>query len=210
MKELLDELIENDWIKSQKVFDTMMKVDRADFSPINPYKNCSQPIPCDVVISSISSPLIHAFSLESLKDHLKEGYTALDVGFGSGDITVAMSKMMNDNGHVVGIDINKTLYDFGKTNIMKHHKKLLDDKKIELILGDGKLGFKSKAPYNCIYVGVGTNEPPKALLEQLVIGGRLVIPIGPKGSHYIYLIDKLQNGKFKYTKTISVNFSPLL
>ena len=45
---------------------------------------------------------------------------------------------MNDKGCVVGIEINKTLYDFGKNNISKHHKKLIDSKNIELILGDAK------------------------------------------------------------------------
>ena len=130
MKELCDELELERWIQSPKVRTAMMQVDRADFASTNPYQNFPQPIPCNVVISA---PLLHAYCLEALKDHLTEGSTVLDVGFGSGYLTVAMSKMMNDKGCVVGIEHMKELYDLGTQNICKHHKDLIDNKKIELI-----------------------------------------------------------------------------
>ena len=100
MGELCNELIAKGWMKSKKVFDVMMSVDRADFSPTNPYENNPQCIGYNVVISA---PLLHAYCLEALKDHLTEGSKALDIGFGSGYLTVAMSKMMNDKGKVIGI-----------------------------------------------------------------------------------------------------------
>ena len=207
MEELCKELVEKQWIQTQKVYDVMMKIDRIDFAPTNPYQNYSQPIPCDLVIST---PLLHSYCLEALREHLKPGCTAMDVGFGSGYLTVAMSKMMNDQGCVVGIDIKKELYEFGKTNISKHFKNLLDKKKIELVLGDGKLGYKKKAPFKCIHVGVSAIEPPQELLEQLEVGGRLVMPLGKIGDQHIYLIDKLSNGKFEYIKGLSVRYSPLI
>ena len=186
----------------------MMQVDRKDFAPTNPYENNPQRIGCNVVISA---PLLHAYCLEALKDYLKEGNTVMDVGFGSGYLTVAMSKMMNDKGCVVGIDIKKEIYDFGFTNISKNHKNLLDNNKIELVLGDAKVGYKKKAPYDCIHVGVSSNQPPKILLEQLKIGGRLVMPLGsPHDDQYIFIIDKLENGKFKYQQGLSVRYTPLI
>ena len=207
MEELCKELVENQWITTQKVYDIMMKIDRIDFAPTNPYQNYPQLIPCDLVISA---PLLHSYCLEALSDHLKPGCTALDVGFGSGYLTVAMSKMMNDQGYVVGIDIKKELYEFGKKNISKHFKNLLDNKKIELVLGDAKLGYKKKAPFKCIHVGVSALKPPQKLLEQLEVGGRLVMPLGEKGDQFIYFIDKSPNGKFLSTKGISVRYTPLI
>ena len=207
MKELLDELLRDNWVTSQKVYISMMAVDRADFAPTNPYQNYSQPIPCD---KTISSPLLHGYCLELLKDYLTEGNTVLDVGFGSGYLTVAMSKMMNDKGCVVGIEINKNLYDFGKNNILKHHKKLIDSKNIELILGDAKKGYAQKAPYKCIHVGVSALEPPKILLEQLAVGGRLIMPLGERGDQFIYAIDKIKNNKIVYSKGLSVCYGPLI
>jgi protein-L-isoaspartate(D-aspartate) O-methyltransferase len=201
MKELCDELELERWIQSRKVRTAMMQVDRADFASTNPYQNFPQPIPCNVVISA---PLLHAYCLEALKDHLTEGSTVLDVGFGSGYLTVAMSKMMNDKGCVVGIEHIKNLYEWGMGNISKNHKNLLDEKKIELVLGDGRLGYKNKAPYKCIHVGAGARKVPEDILKQLDCGGRLVMPLGHPDDQYIYFIDKDLNGNVKYTKGLSV------
>ena len=206
MKELCTELVNKQWIQTQQVYNVMMKVDRADFAPTNPYENNPQCIGYNVVISA---PLLHSYCLEALKDYLIEGSNALDVGFGSGYLTVAMSKMMNDKGCVVGIEHIKELYDFGLQNISKHHKALLDNKSIELILGDGRLGFKEKAPFNCIHVGAASMEVPKVFIEQLAFGGRLVMPLGPQGDQYIYLIDKDMKGNINYTKGLSVRYVPL-
>ena len=125
MGELCNELIEKGWMKSKKVYEVMMSVDRADFSPTNPYENNPQCIGYNVVISA---PLLHSYCLEALKDFLIEGSTALDIGFGSGYLSVAMSKMMNDKGSVIGIEHIKDLYDFGTYNIKKHHSNLINFK----------------------------------------------------------------------------------
>ena len=210
MEELCDELEKEKWIISPEVRSAMMKVDRADFAPTNPYQNFPQPIPCHVVISA---PLLHAYCLEAMKDYLKEGSTVLDVGFGSGYLTVAMSKMMNDKGCVIGIEHMKEIYEFGTKNILIHHKNLLDEKKIELYLGDGRTYFKDKPLFKCIHVGAAAVEPPKEFLDQLDVGGRLVIPLGTKNynssDQFIYFIDKLPNGQYNYTKGLSVRYVDL-
>lgn len=206
MGELCQELVQKQWINTQKVYDVMMSVDRADFAPTNPYENNPQCIGYNVVISA---PLLHAYCLEALRDHLTEGSTALDIGFGSGYLTVAMSKMMNDKGCVVGIEHIHDLYDWGKKNISKSHKNLLDNKSIELILGDGRLGYKKKAPFKCIHVGAASMEVPDAFIEQLALGGRLVMPLGPQGDQYIYIIDKHPNGNITKMQGLSVRYVPL-
>ena len=206
MKDLCAELVNKNWIQCQKVYDVMMGVDRGDFAPGNPYENNPQFIGYNVVISA---PLLHAYCLEALKDYLTEGSNALDIGFGSGYLTVAMSKMMNDKGCVIGIEHIKDLYVFGTQNICKHHKNLIDNKCIELICGDGRLGYKQKAPFKCIHVGAAAMEPPKEFIEQFEFGGRLVMPLGPQGDQYIYLIDKDLKGNINFTKGLSVRYVPL-
>jgi protein-L-isoaspartate(D-aspartate) O-methyltransferase len=57
-----------------------------------------------------------------------------------------MSKMMNDKGKVIGIEHIKDLYNWGIDNMSKNHKNLIDNKTIELILGDGRLGYKKIMP----------------------------------------------------------------
>ena len=206
MGELCSELIYEKWIQSRKVYEVMMEVDRGDFAPTNPYQNFPQKIGYNVVISA---PLLHAYCLEALKDFLIEGSTVLDIGSGSGYLTVAMSKMMNDKGNVIGIEHIKDLYDWGMNNISKHHKNLIENKKIELILGDGRLGYKNKAPFKCIHVGAASRQVPNEIIEQLACGGRLVMPIGIPNDQYIYFIDKDLNGKLNFTKGLSVCYVSL-
>ena len=206
MKELCEELRKNKEVTSDKVIDCLMKIDRADFAPRNHYQNRAQSIPCNVVISA---PHLHGYCLQALENYLTEGSNVLDIGFGSGYLTVAMSKMMNDKGCVIGIEHMKELYDLGKQNISKKYKDLLDTKKIELILGDGRLGYKAKAPYKCIHVGAGSEEIPRELFNQLEIGGRLLIPLGPSGKQYIHFIDKTSETEYKDSIGWSVCYVPL-
>ena len=206
MKELCEELKRNNEVTSDKVLNCLMKIDRADFAPRNCYQNRAQSIPCNVVISA---PHLHGYCLQALENFLTEGSNVLDIGFGSGYLTVAMSKMMNDKGCVVGVEHMKELYDLGKNNISKKYKNLLDEKKIELILGDGRLGYKPKAPYKCIHVGAGSEQFPQELFNQLEIGGRLLIPIGPSGNQYIHFIDKISETEYKTTKGWSVCYVAL-
>ena len=114
MEELCEELLRNKEVTSRKVIDCLLKIDRADFAPTNKYQNRAQSIPCNVVISA---PHLHGYCLEHLQNYLKEGNTVLDVGFGSGYFTVAMSKMMNDKGLVVGIEHMKELWELCEKNI---------------------------------------------------------------------------------------------
>lgn len=206
MKELCAQLINEKMLSSKKVYNSMMQVDRADFAPSRPYQNNAQRIGCNVVISA---PDLHSYCLEALKDYLTEGSTVLDVGFGSGYLTAAMSKMMNDKGTVIGIEHIKELYDFGMYNICKHHRNLIESKRIILVLGDGRLGYIQRAPYKCIHIGAASRQPPKDIIDQLEFGGRLVMPLGEPDDQYIYIIDKDKDGKLTYKKGLSVCYVSL-
>ena len=72
-----------------------------------------------------------------------------------------------------------------------------------------EIRLQKKAPYKCIHVGAASMEPPKEFLEQLDFGGRLVMPLGPQGDQYIYLIDKDSKGNISYIKGLSVRYVPL-
>lgn len=203
MLDLCNQLKANGVIQTQKVYYAMLNTDRADFT-INPYIDHSQYINYNVVISA---PHMHAYPMEYLANHINEGSRVLDIGYGSGYLTVAFSKMMNDKGLVVGIEHIEGLCQFGYQNICKHNAHLIGNQ-IYLVQGDGRLGYPQYGPYNAIHVGAAAPDgPPSQLLDQLALGGRLYIPIGrDKENQWIYLFDKDINGNISYQRMISVRY----
>ena len=148
--------------------------------------------------------------MDYLVPYLKDNCRALDVGSGSGYLTVAMSKMMNDTGVVVGIEHISGLFEIGQKNINKNHSDLVKQGKIVLVNGDGRKGYKEKAQYNAIHVGAAAEEVPTELVDQLANGGRMVIPVGKqKWEQQICLIDKDMNGKVTCQKVLGVSYVPL-
>jgi protein-L-isoaspartate(D-aspartate) O-methyltransferase len=206
-KRLLTELIIEDFITSEKVTNVMLEVDRQDFAPVNHYVNRPQYLGYNV---TISAPHMHAFALECLSNYCVEGAKILDVGSGSGYLTVALSKMTNDTGTVVGIEHIPELYLFGVSNVKKKHANLIEKGKIIFVKGDGRKGCKEYAPYKAIHVGAASEQVPRALIDQLDYNGRIFIPVGKKGeTQEIYLVDKDSMGKVTYRSILSVCYGML-
>ena len=206
---LLAELVLSDFeaLCTDKVAEVMLEVDRKDFAPSNFYLNRPQYIGYNV---TISAPHMHAFALEHLSPYCIKGAKILDVGSGSGYLTVALSKLTNDTGLVVGVEHIPELYQFGINNVKKNHGKLLDDKKIIFVNEDGRKGCPKYGPYKAIHVGAASEQLPQELINQLDFNGRMFIPIGPKGeTQNIYLIDKDGNGKVTYKSILAVCYGML-
>jgi protein-L-isoaspartate(D-aspartate) O-methyltransferase len=74
---------------------------------------------------------------------------------------------------------------------------------------DGALGWPTYAPFDGILVTAASPEVPKALIEQLAVGGRLVIPVGPNGQQQLKLVERTVKG-VKSRELCGVSFVPLL
>ena len=75
---------------------------------------------------------------------------------------------------------------------------------------EGRLGYKTYAPYKAIHVGAAAPQIPKELINQLDKNGRMFIPVGGEyESQWIYIIDKDSEGNIKEKKVLSVNYVPL-
>ncbi|VDM95623.1 unnamed protein product [Thelazia callipaeda] len=194
-------------IKDKRVENVMLSVDRADYCLKEPYEDSPREIGYN---ATISAPHIHALVLELLKDHLNDGDVALDVGSGSGYLTTCMALMVGQKGRVVGIDHIGELVDLSKNNISKHHGCLLTSGRITLVAGDGRNGYRQGAPYKAIHVGAFATELPDELVDQLALGGRMIIPMGDllEDQHLIQ-VDKSLTGNIKVKKLFGVIFVPL-
>lgn len=206
--DLIQHLKRSRMIKSERVGEAMSLVDRGKYThPSYAYVDSPQGIGYGV---TISAPHMHAYALELLEDKLREGARALDVGSGSGYLTACMAFMVGQSGRVVGIDHIPELKALAMENIQQDNPELLRDGRVELVVGDGRLGYPDGAPYDAIHVGAAAKELPQPLIDQLAPGGRLILPMGPENSDQTLVqIDKTIDGKIKRKCLISVVFVPL-
>jgi protein-L-isoaspartate(D-aspartate) O-methyltransferase len=158
---------------------------------------------------------MHGHALENLFNHLKPDCRVLDVGSGSGYLTMCfarliLSQSVQSTGIVIGIDNNPHLVEFSIGNLNSDDPKFLSSGKIKIVKGDGRLGYPQYGPYDAIHVGAASSEAPKELLAQLKPGGRMMIPVGPKGeTQKLELYDRMLNGKIETTTLMNVLYGSL-
>ena len=136
---------------------------------------------------------MHAYCLEWMAPNLKNGSRVLDVGCGSGFLLGAFHEMVGDgkNINVVGIEHIQELAQLSVNNLSKGYSAELESEQIKVVCGDGREGYAEAAPYDAIHVGAAAAQVPPALIQQLKVGGMLVIPVGPQGgSQWIMQIIK--------------------
>uniref|UniRef100_A0A1B6J9J8 Protein-L-isoaspartate O-methyltransferase n=1 Tax=Homalodisca liturata TaxID=320908 RepID=A0A1B6J9J8_9HEMI len=207
-KELVDLLEDNGDVRDKRVAQVLHSVDRGHYccDADTPYVDGPLPIGYG---ATISAPHMHAYCLEKLKRHLKEGSKAMDVGSGSGYMAVCMALMVGDAGLVVGVEHMPQLLNLSIDNVLSDNPDLYNSGRLHLVEGDGRKGYPADGPYDAIHVGAAAKQIPPALLDQLKPGGRMVIPVGPSDSQVMTIIDKHADGQVVKTYDASVRFVPL-
>jgi len=160
------------------------------------YQDKAFPIAAD---QTISQPYTVAFQTELLE--IKRGNTVLEIGTGSGYQTAVLCEL---GAKVYSIERQQELYKKTKLFLSK-----IGYRPKYLSFGDGYKGLPEYAPFDKIIVTAGAPYVPNALLSQLKVGGRLVIPIG-ENVQIMTLFVRKSNKEFDKKEYGDFRFVPLL
>ncbi|MCH8884067.1 MAG: protein-L-isoaspartate(D-aspartate) O-methyltransferase [SAR324 cluster bacterium] len=149
---------------------------------------------------TISQPFIVALSLQALK--LDGSEKVLDIGTGSGYQAVLLSHLARE---VYTIEIHQKLFIDSRQAIQRHQLAPVHQRH-----GDGSQGWPEAAPFDAIVAGARAPKLPEALTDQLVRGGRLVIPIGGESAQMLYRVRKSADGSLDKQMLERVLFVPLV
>jgi len=197
---MVEEQIQARNIYDERVLEVMRKVPRHRFVPPEhwhlAYADCPLPIGQS---QTISQPYIVSLMTELLM--LGGNEVVLEIGTGSGYQAAVLSLLARQ---VYTIERHKrlatqaaiVLAELGLTNV-------------QVLVGDGSLGWPEHAPYDGVIATAAAPRVPKPLLEQLADGGHLVIPVGSRGGQYLERWVR-QGEKFVREQGVPVAFVPLL
>jgi protein-L-isoaspartate(D-aspartate) O-methyltransferase len=179
---LADQLVKDNTVRTPAVETAFRQVPRELFLPGTPLREAYADKPIytkhdgtGTRVSAASQPTIVATMLEQLR--IQPGQTILELGAGTGYNAGLMATITGDTGHVTTIDIDDDL-----VTGAREHLTAAAITNVDVVLTDGALGHRERAPFDRIIATVGAFEIPTSWLEQLAPGGRLVVPVRLAGA----------------------------
>jgi protein-L-isoaspartate(D-aspartate) O-methyltransferase len=161
------------------------------------YSDRAMPIPCG---QTISQPYVVAYMTEQLE--VQPQHHVLEVGTGSGYQAAILSRLA---AKVTSIERYRTLADAARIRL-----KALRCDNVDVIVGDGIAGVPDRAPFDRIIVTAASPATPPALVDQLAVGGIMILPLGPQDGHQTLVKLVRTKDGVERTELIGVRFVPLL
>jgi protein-L-isoaspartate(D-aspartate) O-methyltransferase len=161
------------------------------------YADRAMPISCG---QTISQPYVVAYMTELLD--ARPHHHVLEIGTGSGYQAAILSRLA---GKVTSIERYRTLADAARIRL-----KALRYDNVDVIAGDGIAGAPDRAPFERIMVTAAAEAVPPALVDQLAVGGIMVLPLGPQDDHQALVRLVRSETGIERTELIGVRFVPLL
>jgi len=199
---MVDEQLSSRNIRDLRVLDAMKKVPRHAFVPkeleTEAHRDMPLPIGCG---QTISQPYIVALMAEALR--IAPDARVLEIGTGSGYAAAVLAELGSD---VVSLERHPVLAERARAILAR-----LGIFRVHVHVADGTLGWPQGAPYDAISATASGPFVPPALLDQLALGGRLVIPIGPEPDRQdLLLVERTGPTEFAQTNICPVRFVPLV
>lgn len=192
--------IEGRGVKNERVLEAMRAIPREWFVPKDQAKKAYRDHPLDIGHGqTISQPYIVAAMTELLDP--KPDQKILEVGTGSGYQAAVLSKLVRE---VDTIEIVGELAESAAQTLRAH-----GFANVHVFSGDGYRGREELAPFDGIIVTAAPDKVPKPLIDQLKIGGRLVIPVGDRHSHQMLeVLERTKDGT-RRREIFEVKFVPM-
>lgn len=198
-KSLLEQWKRTGLIKDRKLLKAFREVPRENFIMKSylqeAYGDYPLPIGYDQTISQPTTIMIMIQALE-----LKKSDKVLEIGAGSGYNAALMAKLCKK---VYGIEIIKELVSYARQNLVT-----TGIKNVEIIYGDGSMGYEKAAPYDKIIVTAACPKIPQPLIEQLKENGIILAPVGDLWGQKMIQGRKI-NGEIQYESLGYFSFVPL-
>lgn len=186
---LVEELKANGNITTEPVAAAFQAVPRHPFLPGLPLEKVyqDQAIPTKFEdgrpISSSSQPAIMAIMLEQLD--LQPGQRVLEIGAGTGYNAALMAHIVGPTGHVTTVDLDEDTVAGARG-----HLAAAGFQQVDVVCGDGTVGYAASAPYDRIILTVGSWDISSAWLDQLKSAGRLLLPLSLNGPQYAVAFER--------------------
>ena len=149
---------------------------------------------------TISQPFVVARMIEILREGRAGLGKTLEIGAGCGYQAAVLAQLTRD---VYAVERIESLLARAKVNL-----RAIRQFRVRLKYADGQLGIPEAAPFDTIIVAAAAQSVPPALLQQLALGGRMLLPLG-SGDQYLVLIERRAEG-YVETRLDGVRFVPLL
>lgn len=185
---------------SERVTSAMMRVQRDLFVPpgLIRYAWIDESLPIGNG-QTISQPSLVGRMIDQMKT--QSNHRVLDIGTGSGYQAAILSLLVET---VVSVERIPSLC--AKASALVHE---LGYRNVQVFDAGDELGWPELAPYDGIIVGAAAPEIPDSLIEQIKMGGRLVIPVGSRDEQEVFVIERTETGK-KIERHEPVRFVPLI
>ncbi|MDH5429269.1 MAG: protein-L-isoaspartate(D-aspartate) O-methyltransferase, partial [Nitrospirota bacterium] len=199
---MIDDQLVARGLHNQSVLDAINAVPREEFVATDLVEFAYSDSPLPIAASqTISQPYIVALMTAALE--LQPEDRVLEVGTGSGYAAAILGEIAKE---VFTIERHKILVDSARKRLLE-----LGYHNIQILYGDGTLGWPDHAPYDAIVVAAGGPEIPKPLKDQLAIGGRLVIPIGSTlRTQKLIRLRRISEHEYQEEDMGGVRFVPLI
>lgn len=188
-------------IHDQRTLESMLKVPRHLFVPpeIVPYSYEDSALQIGSG-QTISQPYIVAQMTQSAL--LNPESTVLEIGTGSGYAAAVLSGVCQD---VYTVERIPELAEESRLRLQK-----LGYSNVHVKLDDGTLGWPEHGPFDAILVTAAAPSMPQALVDQLKVGGRLIIPVGDRMSQQLLRLTKNKDDRYQEENLGPVRFVPLI